>query len=107
MNPKRIALLEEFISNQPEDPFNYYALAMEYYEEDPVKSLRILETLIAEHHNYLPSYYKAAYLHWEFENYDEAKRIFEEGIALALSKNDEKALNELKSSLHNLIFESE
>ncbi|MCP4458124.1 MAG: tetratricopeptide repeat protein [Cytophagales bacterium] len=108
MNVDRIKLLEGYSSEEPGDPFNFYALAMEYLDEAPQKSRVLLNQLLVNHPNYLPSYYKAAHLQWDiFENLEDSKLIFEKGIVLAQKLNDEKVLGELKASYQNLIFEME
>ena len=106
-NQQRIDLLHKFIEEEPESAFNKYALAMEYYEDEPEKSLKILSTLIVDSPNYLPSYYKTAHLYWAMEQFDKAAEIFLLGIELAKLQNDQKALGELSSSYLNLQFEME
>jgi len=106
MNQNRIDLLEHYISEEPDNAFNKYALAMEYFDEAPEKSAEVLDLLLSEHPDYLPSYYKAAHLQWDaFENMEGAKEIFEKGIELAKEVKDEKAIGELKASYQNLLFE--
>lgn len=107
MNENRIQILEKYIAEEPENPFNRYALAMEYYELLPDKSLELLASLIEDHSNYLPSYYKLAHLLWEAEEYDRAKVLFEQGIALAKEQKDEKAEKELKAAYQNFLFDVE
>lgn len=101
MNHERIALLKEYIKEEPENPFNQYALAMEYYELQPLEALEILETLLNTNPEYLPTYYKIAHLYWEMESWEKAEKTFASGIQLAEKKNDEKALGELKASYQN------
>ncbi|MEM6737967.1 MAG: tetratricopeptide repeat protein [Bacteroidota bacterium] len=105
MNSKRIELLENFVKEEPKNPFNKYALAMEFYEYDPPKSLDILQTLLKEHPNYLPSYFKTAHLFWEMEDLEKAKNVFVKGLSLAEEQDDQKALSELKSAYQNLLLE--
>ena len=105
MNTERIKILEKFLTDEPNDPFNWYALAMEYYEYDVKKSCDLLESLLKNHPLYLPTYYKVAHLLWDLEHFEKAKKIFEDGIHLAKETDDPKALSELKSSHQNLIFE--
>jgi len=107
MNADRIKILEKYIVKEPNDPFNLYALAMEYYDEYPMKSQALLDTLLANHSTYLPSYFKAANLYWELDQLVEAKKIFEKGIQLAEKIEDQKALHELKASYQNLLFEED
>lgn len=101
MNQERIRLLEEYIQAEPTNPFNKYALAMEYYEADSIKSLELLQSILREHPAYLPSYFKAAHLLWEEERWEEADNVFQKGIQLATDEGDEKALKELKSAYQN------
>lgn len=105
MNTERIKTLKNFLKEEPNNPFNWYALAMEYYEHDVEKSCDLLESLLEKHPLYLPTYYKAAHLFWDLDDLEKAKKIFEDGIHLAKESDDQKALGELKSSYQNLIFE--
>ena len=78
---------------------------MEYYKDAPGEALQILETLVAECPDYLPTYYKAAHLYWEMDNWDMAEKTFQSGMHLAERQNDQKALMELKSAHLNFRFE--
>ena len=104
-NPQRIELLKKFIDEEPENAFNKYALAMEYYETEPNKALDLLNDLLTNSEEYLPTYYKAAHLYWDMEQLENAANIFIKGIALAKKLKDEKALGELSSAFQNLQFE--
>jgi Tfp pilus assembly protein PilF len=106
-NLQRIAMLQKFIEEEPQNPFNTYALAMEYYQEDPEKSLGILKALLQEAPDYLPSYYKAAHLYWDRGELELAASIFEKGKELAKKTEDQKALGELNAAFMNLQFEME
>lgn len=107
MNHDRISLLKNFIEEEPDNPFNRYALAMEYYDYVPKESLRLLASLISDVPGYLPSYFKAAHLYWENEQSEQAEATFTEGIALARQLNDSKALSELTSAYQNFQFEKD
>ena len=107
MNPDRIILLEKYIQEEPNNPFNTYALAMEYYENDPEKSAELLIELTINHPDYLPTYFKAAHLLWEMENHQKTEELFKQGIQLAKQQGDSKALQELSSAYQNFQFEIE
>ncbi len=107
MNANRVTLLNEYIQKDPSDPFNYYALAMEYYEANPTQSIKLLKNLLIDHPAYLPTYFKAAHLLWEAEKWEEADQVFQKGIALATKQNDQKAEKELKSAYLNFQFEQD
>ncbi|HNP96077.1 MAG TPA: tetratricopeptide repeat protein [Cyclobacteriaceae bacterium] len=97
MNIERIKLLEEYIKDDPGEPFNHYALALEFMQEDQDKAVTILLKLIKEHPDYIPSYYHAANLLLEQNRLEEAKIVAERGIQICRKKNEHKAANELKS----------
>ena len=107
MDEKRIHLLKEYIEQDPEDPFNRYALAMEYYEEAPNTALQYLGELVSDQPDYLPTYYKLAHLYWELEMWNDADRVFKQGIKLAEQKSENKTLHELKSAYQNFEFDRE
>ena len=107
MNQERIVLLEKFLKEEPNDPFNSYALAMEYYEEDPDKALQLLEGLRTKHQEYLPTFFKLAHLYWDMEEWGKAEEVFINGIKLAEEQEDNKALSELKSTYQNFLFEKD
>lgn len=101
MNAARIELLKKYIEEEPSNPFNKHALAMEYYEQAPDQALVLLRIILQEHANYLPSYFKAAHLLWEEELWEEADAIFKKGIIIAKEQDDQKALSELQSAYQN------
>ncbi|WP_420318721.1 tetratricopeptide repeat protein [Ekhidna sp.] len=105
MNSDRITLLKKYMDEEPDNPFNKYALAMEYYDKNPSESLTLLKSLLSDHPYYLPTYFKAAHLFWEAENWDKADEVFQKGIKLAEDQNDQKALQELKAAYLNFEFD--
>jgi len=107
VNVERIKLLEKYIEEEPSNPFNRYALAMEYYDVDQGKALKLLQELRTAHSEYLPTYFKLANLCWDFEKWNEAESVFESGIKLAEKQGDQKALSELKSAHQNFQFEKD
>lgn len=80
---------------------------MEYYEEAPNESLKILEALRNEYSEYLPLYFKLAHLYWDFEKWNDADEVFIKGIDLAEKQKDIKAISELKSAYQNFQFEND
>lgn len=104
-NEKRVELLKKFIEEEPDDPFNYYALALEYAESDPESAISIFRKLIVQHKEYLPTYYKLAHLLCDTNQIEEANKLFEAGIALAEKQGDLKALAELRAAFQNFQFD--
>lgn len=101
MSDARIQMLRKFIADEPNNPFNIYALAMEFCERQPEQSLPLLVELLENHPEYLPTYFKAAHLYWELEEWEKANDIFIQGIELAKEQKDEKAIKELSSAYQN------
>ncbi len=99
MNSKRIDMLQKFIEDDPTDPFNHYALALEYIEHDPVKAKNLLLKLIKENPAYLPAYYQAATLLIELGQNEAVIPTINQGIAEAKKQNENKTMNELRSLL--------
>lgn len=106
MNEERVDQLKKFLSESPDDPFVKYALALEYIESNPDKSLLLFRDLLLNHSDYLPTYYHAADLLVELAEYDEAKEVFEKGIELSKKKKDQKTLAELQNAYQNFLFEN-
>jgi len=98
-------MLEKFLEEDPADPFNIYALALEYLNHDRTRSRALFETLLNHHEAYLPAYYHAAKFYQDMGERQEAIRLFEKGIDLAGKVNDRKTLRELKAAYDELMFE--
>jgi tetratricopeptide (TPR) repeat protein len=95
MNEQRLKMLEKFLEEDKNDPFNLYALASEYLAEQPDKAISYFDHLLNDFSDYLPTYYHAAQLY------------VEQGIELAKLQNNPKALRELNAAYQNLLFEME
>jgi Tfp pilus assembly protein PilF len=101
----RIQILIQFTKEEPENPFNWYALALEYCNTKPTETVMIFDQLLAEKPDYLPTYYTSAVFFAELGELEKAKSIFEKGIQLAQKTNQTKALGELKNKYQNFLFE--
>ena len=99
MNSERIKMLEQFVAEDPTDPFNQYALALELAKYDKQKAKEIFDRLILTNADYVPAYYQAAHLYIELSLPAEATRIIEKGILQAKGQNNGKAANELAALL--------
>lgn len=105
MNESRIELLKTYIKEEPNEPFNHYALANEYMAEDSRKALDIFLNVLKDFPDYLPTYYQTAKLLEEFEQEEKALEVYASGIELAQTQGNQKILNELKTAHQNLLFE--
>jgi len=96
----RLEQLWQFYVEDPKDPFNLYAYALELSKSDKQKAVHYLNILITNNPDYLPSYYQAAMLCVDVAM--EATPILEQGIRIAKAQNNLKALGELQGLLDNL-----
>lgn len=107
MQAERIRQLENFLKEDPNDPFNLYALATEYLKQDPAKAMSFYEKLLQEHPEYVPTYYHAAALYAALGQNNKAEATYQKGIATAQKVGDAHALRELQSAYNNWQFEQE
>jgi tetratricopeptide (TPR) repeat protein len=98
----RIKQLERFIEEDPNDPFNYYALGLEYAKKDEQKALDIFRRLTEEHKGYIPTYYQLAKLYEQVGLKESAVLTYNEGIFIATQQKDFKTRQELLAGLEQL-----
>ncbi len=98
----RLQQLQQFLSEEPSDPFNLYALAIEYQKTDVQKSMELFRLLITENPKYIPTYYHFGKLLQENGEPENAQTVFESGIQFAQELNEMKALRELRAALQEL-----
>ncbi|GAB3780920.1 hypothetical protein GCM10028818_34010 [Spirosoma horti] len=96
MNNERIQQLIRFVEEEPNDPFNIYALAMEYMSSQPAQARLYFDQLLTNHPGYLPTYYHAAALYAELDERERAAELYEKGILLAKAQQNQKTLQELE-----------
>lgn len=102
MSP-RIDQLIQFIKEEPDDPFNHYALALEYCKTDETRAKEIFEDLVKNHRQYIPVYYQLAALYARIGQKEKAIQTFNTGIAIAREQQDPKTLRELNAALEELL----
>lgn len=103
----RIEMLKSFAEEEPENPFNLYALALEFIEFDLQAAAFHFKKLLDEFPEYLPTYFHAAAFFSDKGEIHFSKTIYEKGIQLAETQKDEKAIKELKNSFQNFLFEND
>ncbi|MFN8345159.1 MAG: tetratricopeptide repeat protein [Spirosomataceae bacterium] len=96
MNNNRLNLLLQFYEEDPADPFNVYALAIEYLARDSVKAAEYFTVLLEKHSEYLPAYYHAAALFADLGNAALAEELYRKGMQLALRQQNTKTYQELQ-----------
>lgn len=103
----RIQQLEGYVNEDPNDPFNFYALALEYAKSDSRKAIEIFNGLLKSHADYVPTYYQLAKLYVGISENEKALEIFDAGIRIAGEKKDQKAMRELQSARQELLSDLE
>lgn len=94
-----------FYEEDPSDPFNIYALALEYMKSDSGQAEKYFDKLLAEHPDYLATYYPAAAFFAELEKVEKAEIIYQKGIDLALLNNNTKTHQELLRAYRSFLDE--
>jgi tetratricopeptide (TPR) repeat protein len=103
----RLEILRHYVAEEPQDPFNHYALATELLKFDKTESREIFEYLLQNHTDYLATYYHLGALYLELSNFELAEKTYVEGIELARKIGNEKTLKELKGAYQMFLDELE
>lgn len=91
--------LLDFYQEDPSDPFNAYALALEYEKTDSVTARHWYDTLLTKFPDYLPTYYQAAQFFIQEEENEKAETVLKTGIGLAKMQHSAKTEQELIRAL--------
>ena len=100
----RISQLESFAKEDPSDPFNHYALALEYLKINAGKAFEQFEGLLKSHPDYLPTYYPFAHLLIEMNEVQRGEEVFKLGIAKAKELKEQKTMRELQAAYDDWLF---
>jgi tetratricopeptide (TPR) repeat protein len=106
MENLRLVQLLSFYEEDPNDPFNVYALALEYQSHDHARAAHFFEELLLHFPQYLPTYYHAADF-FAAVDVEKTLAIYEKGIALAQEQQKPKALEELRRAYRSYQDEME
>jgi tetratricopeptide (TPR) repeat protein len=99
----RIAALTEILTENPEDAFARYGLAMEYSKAGQIEqALQEYKTLIEKNPDYTPAYFMAAQTLAAASRVDEAKRWLVDGISSASRTGNTHAQSEMTAMLEEL-----
>ena len=101
----RIEQLQQFLKESPHDCFLKHALAMEYIKLNKLNEARLfLEENKAYDPNYIATYYHLGLLLEKLDLEKEAIDIYEQGMKIAKTINDQHAYGELKSVYEELLY---
>jgi tetratricopeptide (TPR) repeat protein len=99
MQNTRLAKLLEFLESDPNDSFILYALATEYNSlNDTNNAFNYYLKLVAEHPDYVGTYYHLGKLYEKEGQKEAAITIYQKGMAAARTKRDLHALSELQGA---------
>jgi len=99
----RVALLNEVLSQNPNDAFARYGLAMEYSNTGEIElGLEEFGKLLTAHPDYTPGYFMAAQTLAKADRVGEAKKMLTDGIDSAKRTNNGHAQAEMEAMLEEL-----
>lgn len=103
MTKSRLEMLQSLIDGGSDDPFVWYAHAMELRSlgrlEDALSAYREVATRFP---SYVPTYLMAGQVATELGLTDEARTLFEQGLDAARAAGDQHALGELSAAIGSL-----
>ncbi|MGC1436667.1 MAG: tetratricopeptide repeat protein [Terriglobales bacterium] len=99
----RLAMLNEILSQSPDDAFARYGLAMEYSKAGEVeRALEEFGKLLSTHPDYTAGYFMAAQTLVSANRAHEAKRMLVDGISSARRTGNPHAQSEMTAMLDEL-----
>ena len=99
----KIPLLKEILSQNPDDIFARYGLAMEYANQGETETaLAEFNQLLTRNPDYTPGYFMAAQTLAKVQRIDEAKDRLRAGIATAVRTGNGHAQSEMQAMLDEL-----
>jgi predicted Zn-dependent protease len=99
----RLAILNEILSQNPDDAFARYGLAMEYSKSGEIdRALREFAKLLSTHPDYTAGYFMAAQALASANRLDEAKKMLVDGISSARRTGNAHAQSEMTTMLEEL-----
>jgi predicted Zn-dependent protease len=99
----RLAILNEILTQNPNDAFARYGLAMEYSKAGEVdRALGEFQKLLTANPDYTAAYFMAAQTLARENRIKEAKKMLGDGIASAKRTNNAHAQSEMEAMLAEL-----
>lgn len=99
----RRAQLENLLAADPRDTFLRYALAMTCGSDGDSEAAQMhFQELLADHPDYVPGYFQFAQLMARRGDFEAAKPLLQNGIAIAKRTGDQHAAGEMSAFLDTL-----
>lgn len=96
----RKELIFDMLLKEPNDVFLNYALAMEHLSAEEFKEAESqLKKVLLINPSYLPCFYQLGQVNEKLGNNDIALTYYKQGVELAKSQNNTKALGELNEAI--------
>ena len=95
--------IEEMLADDPNDPFLRYGLAMEYVSAgQDEEAVRCFQLLLQTTPDYVPGYMQAGRALTRLDRLEEARKVYQTGIAAARQKGDLHAAEEMAGFMEGL-----
>jgi len=102
----RIETLKGFLSDNPNDSFSRYALALEYMKlGQNDEAVREFESVMKNDPGYVATYYQLGQLYQKLGQKHEAEKTLRTGITVAARAGDDHTRSELEAALEGLLGE--
>ena len=103
MTAPRLDTLKQFLRQDPNDPFNHYAIALEYVStEHYSEAITKFQEVIKLDANYVPAYHQLGLLFARLGKKNDATKVFERGIQIASLVRDTHAQSEMQEAMDEL-----
>lgn len=100
MATNRLAMLQQMVSQDPNNSFARYGLAMELANSGDLReSVTEFRTLLERDENYAPAYFHFGQALEKLGEIEQARAIYEKGIEVTTRKGDLHARAELEGAL--------
>ena len=104
MDNKRIDNLKAILATDPQDTFARYALGLEYISLAEFEQAKdIFEEICVLDPTYVATYYQLGKTYEQLGDDSNARKIYEKGIFVARSQNDDHTKSELEQALNDLL----
>jgi tetratricopeptide (TPR) repeat protein len=103
MATNRLAVLKGMLEQNPRDTFARYGLAMEYARSgDLEEAITEYRALLADNENYPAAYFHGGQALEKLGRLEEAREMYEKGIAVTARTGDAHTRSELQAALDML-----